>query len=209
MSVGLFLRGVTNPAVLLSVFRGGASVALVPLVLNEKWTAAVYVLLAAALSDSGDGIFARMRVFRHPWNGKGLNDFMSFLLSVSAPGSITLWLALNHPDSDSFWHSGWLWSWVGACVFFVLGTLWFNSLKNSKHSLDDRVRAEVSQGWFYGLILLVSGAQLFYLAAGTDEPSQWLFFVAVVACLTLAAKHRWIDRPEVRAAEVLKKSRRP
>lgn len=201
-------------AALVSAFKGLCALALIPLVLTENWRFASMALMFAILADIGDGTFARS--YPAPeghWarrRGKLLNDVTAGVLSWTAPGSILLWLLVSHPDSDSVMHSGWFWSWVGACIVFVLGTLWFNHHKGARYDIDHRVRAEVMQGWFYGLLLAVCLVQveyLYYDAYGgygeSHNPVNWLFLGFWGAVVVYLARHRWSDRPETRAAAAM------
>ena len=182
-------------AALFTAFRFVAALALIPLVLNGMYDTFVSVLILAALSDSLDGSYAHdYPAPKGHWarrHGKRMNDTASGVLSWTAPGSILLWVFLNHPGS------GWFWSWVGGAVVFVLGTLWFNHHKGAQYDIDHRVRAEVAQGWFFGLLLLACGVQVAYLIPGMDS-GDWWFFGLLTLCAVIGAKHRWTDRPEVR-----------
>ncbi len=217
MNVGLIVKGVFNPAVFLSVSRAVAALALLYLVPNEMWYWALGVFVYAISTDIFDGKVAKE--FPHPWNGKLMNDIPSGILSWTAPGSLVLWLYLAHPDADSPWDSGWFWRWVGLGVFFVFGTLVLNGWKSAKRlqgktgparqkALDDMVRAEVAQGWFYGLLMLAVALQLWHLVLverfGADLVGSEYYYFSMVVGVYVAffascfATHRWTDRPETR-----------
>ncbi len=217
MNVELIKSGLRNPAVFLSISRAVAALALLYLVPNEMWGWALGVFVYAISTDIFDGPAAKDNP--HPWNGKLMNDIPSGILSWTAPGSLVLWLYLTHPDADSPWDSGWFWRWVGLGAFFVFGTLVLNSWKSAKRlqgktgparqkALDDMVRAEVAQGWFYGLLMLAFALQLWHLTSverfGLEYVGSGDYWLGLALCVILAfvagsyAKHRWTDRPETR-----------
>lgn len=183
-------------AVFLTGLRVVCAVAIPFFVFDENWRWAALAVLIAALSDPMDGWCAsKFPLPADHWarrHGKTMNDRASGLLSWTAPGSILVWLWLNH------FGTSWFWSWVAACVVFLLGTLVFEYHKRDVYGLEHRVRAEVLQGWFFALLLFACGMQLAYLVEPKLDTLSWVGLLVSWAVAGLCSSHRWTDRPEVR-----------
>lgn len=187
-------------AVFLTGLRVVAALALPFLVFDENWQWAAYVMFVAALSDPMDGWCAtKFPLPAGHWarrHGKAMNDAASGLLSWTAPGSIVIWLLLNHGETS------WFWGWVAICAVFVLGTLGFTLHKRPVYGLEHRVRAEVLQGWFFALLLFTCGVQLAWLIEPGLDTISWVAYIGAWGVAGLCSAHRWTDRPEVRFKHV-------
>lgn len=164
-------------------------------------TVGFWLLLVSAVTDVGDGYFARKwpPVKRWVWdNHKDANDKPNAAIFVLIPLVLTARFfvadVMNWSEEGHEWKT-WI-VWLALDIVFVIFTIRFN---RDKERLDGfkAETAECIQGFLAAIIYLAMIFQVAFFAYGHN---LWIYGGVIVGTLVLAdlARKRWYERPESR-----------